>query len=74
MRAIGDGTLGRQDELEHGASGFVRRDPQPPVMRLDDRATNRQSHAHTVGLGGEEGVEEPVHMKGRCLRQNPGRQ
>jgi hypothetical protein len=55
-------------------TAFIGRGPHLSFMRLDNRATNRQSHAHTVGLGGEEGVEEPVHMKGRCLRQNPGRQ
>ena len=33
-------------------------------MRLDDRAADRQSHAHTVRLGGEEGVEQTIQVLG----------
>ena len=29
-------------------------------MVLDNRATDRQSHAHSARLGGEEGSEQPV--------------
>src|SRR6202035_1833589 len=32
-------------------------------VSFDDSASNRQSQAHAVGLGGEEGVEEPALRK-----------
>ena len=31
-------------------------------MRFDDRAANRQSHAHPAGLGAEEGTEHPLQI------------
>src|SRR6266849_3316013 len=31
-------------------------------MSLDDRAADRQSHTHSFGLGGVEGVEDAVHV------------
>ena len=32
--------------------------PEPAAVRLDDRAGDRQAHAHAVRLGGEERVED----------------
>lgn len=29
-------------------------------MRFDDRAADRQPHAHTAGLDGEERIEQPI--------------
>ena len=45
--------------------------PDPPAMGLDDRAADRQAHAHAVRLGGEEGIEQAVddsrdRCRGRC--------
>src|ERR1700728_3458357 len=33
-------------------------------MRFDDRAADRQSHAHAIGLGRVEGVEQAVEAVG----------
>ena len=33
-------------------------------MGLDDGAAHCQSHAHSFGFGGEEGVEQPAHFVG----------
>ena len=38
--------------------------PEPPAVRLDDRAGDRQAHAHAVRLGGEERVEDPRERAG----------
>ena len=32
-------------------------------MSLDDRAADRQSHAHSFRFGSEEGVEDAVHVR-----------
>src|SRR5260370_28734447 len=32
-------------------------------MSLDDRAADRQPYAHAFGFGGEEGVEDAVHVR-----------
>src|SRR5437016_2459763 len=34
-------------------------------MRLDDRTGNRQTHPHTAGLRGVEGIEEVLHARRR---------
>src|ERR1700682_1154399 len=54
----------RQRELKHGAVGHGCRGPQPAAMGLHDRAADRKSHTHAAGFGGEEGVEQPVHILG----------
>ena len=41
---------------------FSGRRPEAPVVRLDNRAANRQPHAHAVLLGGEESVEDCVRI------------
>ena len=54
--------LGAQSELEYGPSGSVRGDPQSAIVRLDDRTANRQTHPHTIRLGGEERAEYPIDV------------
>jgi hypothetical protein len=40
--------LGTQGKLKYGATRSVRRNPQAAIVRLDDRAANRQPHTHTI--------------------------
>src|SRR5262249_39027988 len=51
-----DGTMGRCGRCRQGAA-----------VGFDDRAADRQSHAHAVGFGGEECVEDAVDI----LRADP---
>ncbi len=47
-----------------GASAIViRADPQAPLVGLDDRAADRQAHAHPLRLRGEERLEDPLHFR-----------
>jgi hypothetical protein len=46
--------------LISGTSTNPARSPEMPAVRVDDGAGDRQTHAHPVRLGGEEGVEDPV--------------
>src|ERR1700730_3321768 len=45
-----------QSELEERAIGTWH-GPQTPTMRLDNGATDRQSHPDTLGFGGKEWLE-----------------
>ena len=38
--------------------------PQPSAVGFDDRTADRESHSHTAGFSGEEGVEQPVSILG----------
>src|SRR2546427_6107102 len=49
---------GREDELERGTRAGVARGPQTASVGLDDRPADREPHAHSTGLGGEEGIEQ----------------
>jgi hypothetical protein len=40
----------RQGEAEDGAARHVRRSENPPTVGVDNRAADRQSHAHAAGL------------------------
>src|SRR5262249_42071539 len=51
-----------QGEVERGAVARVRGGPEPPAVRFDDRAADREAHAHAARLGGEEGVEELIRF------------
>ena len=51
-----------QRELECGAARRVRDRPQATVVRLDNRAADRETHPHPVGLGSEERVEDPLDI------------
>src|SRR6266702_1467716 len=45
---------------EHGAGTNPRRSPNLSAVSFDDRAADRESHAHPAELGRVEGVEQPV--------------
>src|ERR1700737_2416084 len=51
----------RQGEVERCAGSAIAGGPYPPAVGLDDRAADRQTHPHAVGLGGEESVEQAMH-------------
>ena len=38
--------------------------PYASAVSLDDRTADRQSHAHSIGFGGDEGAEQPVCVLG----------
>jgi hypothetical protein len=42
--------------------GHVGRSSQPPAVGLYNSSAYRQAHSHSIGLGGEEGAEEPVEV------------
>src|SRR5260370_37712873 len=44
----------RQGELKRGTVGYVCRGPQPATVSFDDRAAERESHAHATGFSGED--------------------
>src|SRR3546814_21084906 len=50
----------RQGEVEDGAPRNVVRHPESPAVRLDDRLTKHEAHAHPVGFGREERLEYPI--------------
>jgi hypothetical protein len=41
-------TVGQQHKLKDGTLGFVRGNPQPAIMGLNDRTADRQTHPHTA--------------------------
>jgi len=43
-----------RQELKRRTFVGIRCRPEPPAVRLDNRATNRQSHAHALRFGGIE--------------------
>src|SRR3977135_657474 len=53
-----------QSELKRRTRPSIVNGRQPPSVCLDDRAADRQSHSHAAGFGGEEGVEQPIHVLG----------
>ena len=56
---LGDG----QFEVENGATLRVRLRPKAAVMRVHDGPADGQSHAETLGFGGVERLEEPLHIR-----------
>ena len=49
-----------QAEMERSAAIGIRPRPEPTVMGLDDRAADRQSHAHALRLGRIKRLEETL--------------
>ena len=45
------------------AGADIARRPQLSPVSFDDRPADRQTHAHTAGLGGEEGGEQLVAVR-----------
>ena len=53
-------TRGRQHAVHRRAAVGVVLGPQPPAVRGDDRARNRESQAEPLRLGGDERLEQPI--------------
>src|SRR5262249_58656265 len=51
---------GGQDHVEGGAARRIRRGPELPAVRFDDRAADVETKAESVALGGEERLGEPA--------------
>src|SRR5688572_9313857 len=58
LRFIADFSLPRNYELKGASAALITRRPYPPIMRLDDRAADRQAHSHTAWLGRKEGLKQ----------------
>jgi hypothetical protein len=50
----------RYGEAKSGAARCIRRRVNPPAVSVNNRAADRQSHAHTLGLGRVEGIEQAL--------------
>ena len=48
--------------MENRAYRTRRRHPNPPIVRVDDRAANRETHSHTTRFGREQRLEYPVYI------------
>src|SRR5689334_24726 len=48
-------------ELEHRAGARIGFGPDSPSVAFDDRAGDREAHAHAVPLGGDEGLKQVQH-------------
>src|SRR3981189_2126094 len=55
-------TVGKQHKLKDGALGFVRGNPQPAIMGLNDRTADRQAHPHTARFCSEQRIEYPLEL------------
>src|SRR5512140_1740096 len=56
-----------QGEVKGGAAEARRLRPDPAAMAGHDRVADGQAHAHAVGLGAEEGLEQPLgHLGGQA--------
>src|SRR5262244_4020743 len=49
-----------QGEMERGAAMAIGCRPEPAAVGLNDRAADRQSHAHVLRLGRIKGLEETL--------------
>src|SRR5712664_1545528 len=54
----------RQRELQDGSPGLVRHRPETATMGDHDRAADRESHPHPVGLRREKRLEDALHGLG----------
>lgn len=59
-----------QADVESRTGALVGSGPQTATVRLDDGTADRQAHAAALGLGGEECVEDLIHLcvAGTCDR------
>jgi hypothetical protein len=55
--AVDPAVFGPQDKLKHRTSRCIPGNPQPSLVGLDDRAADRQTHAHTGRFCREERIE-----------------
>jgi hypothetical protein len=57
----------RKREAKNSSAFRIRFRPYPPVMRFDDRAGDRQAHAHAVGFCRHERLEQiGLHFFGQA--------
>ena len=68
-------SVGWQSELKDGAVRRVRRRPETPAMRLDDRSADGDPHTHTVRFRREQGLEDAIgcrriYARARILDRN----
>src|SRR6266478_4320230 len=49
---------GRDRKLKESTLRLARDRPQPPILGFDNRAADREAHAHAVGLRRVEGFKE----------------
>src|SRR5262245_14374484 len=54
--------VSEQRKLKDGALGFVRSNPQPAIVGLDDRTADRQTHPHATRFCREEWIEYPLEI------------
>src|SRR5215831_19439273 len=52
-----------QGEMQRGAAIAIGRRPEPAAVGLNDRAADRQSHAHALRLGRIKGLEETLKAR-----------
>jgi hypothetical protein len=52
--------MGVHRHVEDGAPRLIGNEPQPAIMRLNDRAADGKAHAHAFGFGRKQRVEEPI--------------
>src|SRR5580693_2759748 len=52
------GSVGGDRKLKESTLRFARDRPQPSAVGLDDRVADRQAHAHALGLGRVEWLEQ----------------
>src|SRR6266446_2615092 len=52
------GSVSGDRKLKESTLRFARGRPQPPTMGFDNRAADREAHAHALGLGRVEWLEQ----------------
>src|SRR6266481_264547 len=52
------GSVSRDRKLKESTLRLARDRPQPSAVGLDDRAADREAHAHALGLGRVEWLEQ----------------
>src|SRR5436190_12350088 len=68
------GSVGGDRKLKESALRLASRRPQPPAMGFDNRAADREAHAHAGGLRRVEGVEnvfESLRRQSRTRNSHP---
>ena len=56
------GAVGRYFKLKNRASGDTSRRPDPTIVALDDRLTDREAHSHATGFGREQRFENATEV------------
>src|SRR3954451_17231556 len=54
----------RKSKVKGRALSQIGLNPYASAVSLDDRTADRQSHAHSIGFGGDEGAKQPVCVLG----------